>query len=416
MLFLLAILLATPPDFSRTPNLTVLAPGGGMAENTMALSGTRAVIAVMKRDAPRAIGIFVSNDSGLSWSSAPDRETSIAGKSYAYAWDPWLAVLDDGSFGLTYMLTTDGPPSLGDMVIVYEHSSDGVTWSAPVVIDSTPLPNRIDKPTLAADRAHGVVYLSWTRYTPIAGENNSYLSNNVLAASHDRGATWSEARSADDRARDGFPQMAVTADGTIIYTTADPGQNAYLSRVSTDGGVTFSAPQAIGKGGLSFFLPANPSTFAFASWMQNVVAFRGDVYCVYPVWEGVFYTRSRDGGQTWSTPLHVAGRIGGAARPSIAVDERSGSIIVSWIDSVDDPKGATYRLYAAQSDDGGATFSTPVAFSPPFPAGADIGDFDGSVVIRKGLGLAAFSPGGGYLTVARVELAPAPPRRRAAGH
>jgi hypothetical protein len=48
MLFLLALLLATPPDFSGAPNLTVLAPGGGMAENTMALSGSRAVIAVMK--------------------------------------------------------------------------------------------------------------------------------------------------------------------------------------------------------------------------------------------------------------------------------------------------------------------------------------------------------------------------------
>jgi hypothetical protein len=150
--------------------------------------------------------------------------------------------------------------------------------------------------------------------------------------------------------------------------------------------------------------------------MQNVVAFRGDVYCVYPMWEGVFFTRSRDGGQSWSEPLHLAGKFGGAVRPSIAVDNAMGSMIVSWIDSRDDTKGLTFRLYAAQSDDGGATFSTPAAFSPPFAAGDEIGDFNGSVVIRKGLGVTAFSPGGGYLTAARLELSPAPPRRRAAGH
>src|SRR4051812_34259386 len=48
--------------------------------------------------------------------------------------------------------------------------------------------------------------------------------------------------------------------------------------------------------------------------MQNVVAFRGDLYCVYPVWEGVFFTRSQDGGQSWSTPLHLSGKFGSAVQ------------------------------------------------------------------------------------------------------
>jgi hypothetical protein len=263
-----------------------------------------------------------------------------------------------------------------------------------------------------SDRARQTVYLSWTRYTPIAGESNSYLAQNVLASSNDRGATWSGLRIVADQSRDGFPQLAVTSDGTLVYTTAARGQNAYLSRSSTDGGATFSVPQIIAKGGLSFFSPGG----TIASWMQNVVAFRGDLYCVYPVWEGVFFTRSQDGGQSWSPPLHLAGNFGRALRPAIAVDQTTGSIIVSWIDAQDDPTAMTFRLYAAQSDDGGATFSTPAAFSPPFPGGSDIGDYDGAVVVRKGFGLAAFSSGGGYLTVARLALTPLPARRRAVRH
>ncbi len=413
MIFLIAFLLATPPDFSSASNLTVLAGGGGMSENSIALSGSRAVIAVIKRNEPRAIGIFVSSDSGTTWSSAPDREMSIGGKTYAYAWDPWVAVLDDGSFGLTYLASTGTQPALGDMVIAYERSVDGVTWSSPLVIDTTPAPTSpIDKPTLTVDRTRGTVYLTWTRYTPIAGESSSFLAQNVVAGSSDRGATWGQPRTIASGVREGFGQLAVTADGTLVFTAADTTRNAYVARLSTDGGATFGDSVVIATGALRFFLPNG----VFASWMQNVVAFRGDVYCVYPVWDGVFFTRSHDGGQSWSEPLHLAGRIGNAVRPSIAVDEATGSIIVSWIDCHDDPTGAMYRLYAAQSDDGGTTFSTPLAFSPPFPAGSDIGDYDGAVVVRKGIGLAAFSSAGGYLTAARLVLTAPPPRRRAARH
>jgi hypothetical protein len=40
---------------------------------------------------------------------------------------------------------------------------------------------------------------------PIAGESNSYLAQNVLASSNDRGATWSQTRIAADQSRDGSP-------------------------------------------------------------------------------------------------------------------------------------------------------------------------------------------------------------------
>jgi hypothetical protein len=138
---------------------------------------------------------------------------------------------------------------------------------------------------------------------------------------------------------------------------------------------------------------------------------QADAHRVYAVWEGVFFTRSQDGGQSWSTPLHLAGKFGSAVRRRSPSIRASGSILVSWIDAQDDPTDTTYRFYAVQSDDGGATFS------PPFAGGSDIGDFDGAAVVRKGFGLAAFSSGGGYLTVARLALTPPPPpRRRAVRH
>lgn len=402
--------LATPPDFSSAGNLTVLAPDGGMAETSMALSGTRVVMGVMKRNAPRAIAIFVSNDSGTTWSSAPDRETSIGGKTYAYAWDPWLTVLDDGSFGLTYLLSAEGQPTLGDMAIVYERSLDGRTWSAPVVMDSAPSPNYVDKPTVTFDRAHATVYLTWTRLTAVAG-STTHTSAHVVAASTDRGATW-QTRTVMNDQRDGWPQSAVTADGTVVYTVSDRLSSSYLSNVSTDGAASFSNAQVIVKGGLWYTTPA--AAAAFAAWMQNVTAHGNNVYVVSPMWEGVYFSRSTDAGQTWSTPLHLAGRFGGAVRPSVAVDDATGNIIVCWLDAKDDPNSVMYRLYAAQSDDGGATFSTPAAFSPPFAVDGNIGDFNSTIVFRKGSAVTAFSTAGGYLTAARVILTPPAPRRRAA--
>jgi len=388
-------------------NVTLLAPAGDLAETSLAMSGDRIVLAAMAHTAPAPIEIFVSRDSGMSWSKSAERGLSAGGKTYAYAGDPTMVTLDDGSFGLAYLTNsaTIASPQ-GQIVLVYERSTDGTAWSPPLVIDGGPSSPVlfVDKPTISIDRIRGTLYLTWTR-------NNFAAAQTMIASSMDRGATWSTPRATSNG--EGSSQAAVTADGALVVTSLDGTNERFLSRFSTDGGASFSDPEVIGVNATPLRLPP---TNTYAPAVQSTAAFRRDVYCAFPTRTGVFFTRTRDGGKTWSAPLALAGAAGYAIMPSVAVDDTSGAVIVSWLDARDDPSGAAFRLYAAQSLDAGATFEAPVAFSPPFPGGHILGDYNGTLMLRKGAAVTTFASDGGYLNAVRLTFTPPPPRRRAGRH
>lgn len=73
----------------------------------------------------------------------------------------------------------------------------------------------------------------------------------------------------------------------------------------------------------------------------------------------VVYSRSTDGGRTFSAPLKLNGSFLIAVSPSVALDA-AGNIYVVWVglDASEDP-GA----FLVKSTDGGASFSAPVTFS-----------------------------------------------------
>ena len=388
-------------------SITLLAPAGDLAETSLAQSGDRIVLATMAHTAPAPIEIFVSRDDGVSWVKAAERGLSIGGKTYAYAGDPTMVTLDDGTFGLVYLSNSATFHSRGEIVMVYEHSADGMAWSAPLVIDSGPSDPVlfVDKPTISIDRIRGTLYLTWTRDPPFG------TPQNMIASSTDRGATWSTPNKISDG--DSSAQAVVTSDGTLVVTSVDAAHNQFLSRYSENGGATFSNPQVIGENADFIRLPP---TNTFSPAVQSTVAYRGELYCAFPTRTGVFFTRTGDGGKTWPAPLPLGGANGYAILPYVAVDDASGDVIVSWLDGRDDPSGATFRLYAAQSHDGGAMFDAPQAFSPSFAGGQILGDYNGMLVLQKGVAVTTFASAGGYLNAVRLTFAPPPPRRRSARH
>src|ERR1041385_250412 len=97
-MFLLPLLLFAVA--TGAADVTLLTPLGDVAQTSPATSGDPLVLATMAHTAPPPVEIFVSRDRGISWVKAPDRELLIGGKTYAYAGDPTLVTLDDGSFGL----------------------------------------------------------------------------------------------------------------------------------------------------------------------------------------------------------------------------------------------------------------------------------------------------------------------------
>jgi len=405
MTLLAAILFAT-----LDPNVTLLAPNGGMIETSLAVSRGTVVLAVINTPVPRKIDVFVSGDGARTWSAPIDISQTIGGTKFKCAFDPSLAVFDDGSFGLAYLVSEGGCVTehelFGTVAVAFARSADGSAWSEPQLIASGPL---VDKPWLSVDRVRGTAYLTWARNEtfPFGGQDI------MLARSTDRGATWSAPVAVTPRGSENSAQIGVVSDGTVVLTNMEyvGTVGSYVARVSKNGGTSFGDPTPIAHPDTS---TTTPRTKTIISMAQMCTPYRADLYCAYPAGNGVFFTATHDGGVTWSAPLRLGGVAGDALLPSVAVEEASGTILMTWLDGRDDPSGGTVRLYAARSLDHGATFETPRAFSSPFAVGDKVGDYNSTVSLGSGLYATGFASTGGVLMAARVFYPP--PRRRAANH
>lgn len=379
-----------------------------MSETSVAASGNRVVVAVM--NAPGTIETFTSRDAGVTWSAPVPMPMSIDGITYGYAADPTVAVLDDGSFGLAYLVVGVTPSTrqpFGNMGLAFVRSEDGVAWSKPVMLVAgaatfTPL---ADKPWLSVDRARKITYLVWS-----SSPADHLQLRVVYARSVNLGAKWSDPLPVTpEDAGETMAQLGALADGTLVVTTYDAAHGAFNSRTSTDNGASFRDPIVLGPDVGGTFITSVTKTYSAP--MQTLAVFRNDLYCVYPAFGHVFFTRSRDDGLSWSQPLRLGGATDQAVMPSIAVNDASGAIVVAWLDGAD----GAMRLYATQSSDGGTTFETPRPFTPSFAAAGRLGDFNGTAIAGDGTAVTAFSTEGGYLNVARLGFTSAS-HRRAAGH
>jgi hypothetical protein len=145
--------------------------------------------------------------------------------------------------------------------------------------------------------------------------------------------------------------MAIDSAGNINIAWWDdsPGYWAAFFSRSIDGGVTFSTPQNLSN---------DPSG---TSPPNIAVDSAGNIYVVWASDAGGgFLTRSSDG-SNFSTPVRIANNIGGP--PTIALGP-DGSIDLGWVD------GSRFEnVFFGRSTDGGATFSTPVLISTTNPFG-----------------------------------------------
>jgi hypothetical protein len=144
------------------------------------------------------------------------------------------------------------------------------------------------------------------------------------------------------------PQVAVDAAGNIYTVWEDDtasNSNILFSR-STDGGATFSAPRNLSNSsGWSF----DPRLLVDSQGGINVVW-----VCDAPGNHDIFFSRSTDGGGSFSAPLNLSNDAADSLSPQLAVDT-SGNISVVW-----ENDSITFGVLFSHSTDGGATFSTPL--------------------------------------------------------
>jgi hypothetical protein len=158
------------------------------------------------------------------------------------------------------------------------------------------------------------------------------------------------------------PQVGVDAAGNInVVWEDDTASNSYIffSR-SADGGVTFSPAK-------------NLSSSQGSSWNPRIaVDSEGNINVVWidaTTGQDIFFSRSTDSGMSFSSPKNLSNGSSNAENPQVAVDA-SGKISVAW-----DVTNAVMFTYSAD----GASFSAPInlasnttgSSSPAMAVGAD---------------------------------------------
>jgi len=191
---------------------------------------------------------FYSSDGGITWGhSGPPPGTayglgSCGGFSSEFGSDPALYWDDAGNVYLEYMALCSGIVSTQFAVVVARSTNGGASWSTQgVIINSWGNSNVEDKEFYIVDNHPG---------SPFSGRHYTCWDRNNderFAYSTDAGASWTEV-DLPDVAIDLGCEMAVADDGTVhlIWDTLNCGASCSNERMfytrSTNGGVSWSAP------------------------------------------------------------------------------------------------------------------------------------------------------------------------------
>ena len=172
-------------------------------------------------------------------------------------------------------------------------------------------------------------------------------------------------------------EASSSTDGGLTWTLpealSDSGQNAYEPQVTTSGGIitavwyrsdgTYDRAQASSSsdGGVTWTSPANLSDTGAGAAGVQVVSTGTAIVATWSRYDGSYSriqsAQSTDAGATWSSAIDVSLTGGDAYEPQLVTD---GSLVTATWYRFD---GANDRIQVATSADGGASWTTPLTLS-----------------------------------------------------
>jgi hypothetical protein len=333
-----------------------------------------------------AVDIFYAwtNDGGAHWhqSRLPGLTRAVGG-TYDRASDPVVAFGADGSVYVSSLVLDVSCPGA---VAVSRSTDGGATFGAPVLVQQSNTCALIDdKNWLVTDTQPGSpffgrIYQFWTEFLA------NGTSPQVVRWSDNQGKTWSSTHVVDPKDFAQNSQPFVQPDGAVTDTylfsghafgngtrqgfilrngTAAGSGTSIVARTSFDGGATWSKPVVVarniggGPAGIRCCLPLMEGDHAtgrmFQVWNANGPG----------VLDAVEISSSTDGGQHWSSPVQVTpGHSPNIQYINAAVATAAGRVYVSYgRRDLNDPNVIQQEL--TWSDNGGATFATPIVLGPP---------------------------------------------------
>lgn len=311
----------------------------------------------------RQVGIGYSFDGGETWEdylidadSTPFRWDSDPGLTTDAEGNIYLVVLSlisiSDSNALAVLKSSDGGASFefqGNAVM-----SDGTTFE--------------DKELIACDRTdsehRGNLYVAWAKFGGMGPQIYSVTSK-------DGGQTWNQPMLVGDQPGVQWPVPCVGADGTyyIAWVNYDP-PSIKLDK-SSDGGQSWGTDITVAEVYTAQTdIDGYIATFAFPAIDADITdgPYGGNLYVAYIdrlADYDIFFTRSADGGGTWSERIKISGEDEAGNdqfHPWLVVDN-TGVIHVIFYDQRNGVAEGLLDVYYVYSEDGGDNWSEPIRVS-----------------------------------------------------
>jgi len=364
-----------------------------------------------------ATWVYVSDDGGKTW-----RNINL-GRPYPN-WrssnDPSVYFALDGTGYLCYggfgEFDESQPVNVGENGVFIAKTTDGgKTWKAHIPVIAHLGMQTLD--SLFEDKYYvhvdnspsspyfGTVYIPWKRVTP-----RDSATQIVISRSTDKGETWSTpvpvshrlpGSSEDTTFGQSFPLAATGPNGELYVVWNHGIEHGVGFAKSTDGGNTFSTPRIIHKynifgrtkyidgQGYRHVLKDSVRAEAYPVIVCDITngPRRGYLYLCWAADNvpNVYFSRSTDGGNTWSNPIIVHSDTTNDQFWSwMALDPLTGDLAIMYFDSRNCPDNLMVECYVSYSSDGGLTWTDRRAADVssnlrlnPFRGNAFAGDYSG---------------------------------------